>query len=144
MKPWFWFSISFVAIASWVSIAAAGAPDAPPATRLVVPEPAFYGATTTAAGTDVSRFRVVFKRDMPTPGYRFEVDGVEVDTVAGRIEVRVTEVAPDGMVAQVITPAELAIQLGPLDVRTYVLEIRLRRRGESDYRLSHATVLSAF
>jgi hypothetical protein len=111
------------------------------ATRLVIPEPAFRDVQVVAEKSLPPKF--VFEWDMPTPGYRAEVDSLDVDAEAGRIVARVTEVRPAGPVAQVITPATFRLPLGVLDPGSYVVEIWLRRGTDEPYRPQQALVVVA-
>jgi hypothetical protein len=113
-----------------------------PAAALDWARPTLEGAEIHVLESDPPRFELVLTREMPTPGYRFEIDSLEVDAEAGRIVAKVTDVPPDGMVAQVITPTRLRLSLGTLPVGRYVLEIRTCR-GTGDHRLLGARVLVA-
>jgi len=113
------------------------------ATRLAVPDPPFRDAQVVPAKSMPPQFRVNLTRDMPTPGWKFEVDSVEIDAELGRIVARVTEHAPGGIVSQVIKPTRLDLELGILPRGGYVLEIWVRRGADSDYRRLQAIVLVA-
>ena len=78
---------------------------------------------------------------MPTPGWTFEIDSVEI--AGDRIVAKITEVRPDGMVAQMIAPGTARIPLGSLDRGSYVLEIRSRRDRRRDHRPAFAAVVLA-
>jgi hypothetical protein len=136
-----WLSIPCLAAMTVAAVSVSVAADPPTAVRLTLPEPAFYGAT---AETDGEGFRVALKRDMATPGFKLEVDGVQIDGKTSRIVVRVTERPPAGMAAQVITPTAVTIPLGRLTRGSYILEIQMRRGNSGEYGPAHALVLSAF
>ena len=104
--------------------------------------PGFEDARIRVLESDPPQFEVVLTREMPTPGFRFEIDALDVDAGHGRITARVTEVPPDGIVAQVITPAKLRLSLGSIPIGRYVLEIWIRR-GSADHRVAGARVLVA-
>ena len=89
------------------------------------------------------QFEIVLSRDMPTPGYTFRIDSLEVDEQRGRIVAKVTEVTPQGMVAQVITKTELRLHVGSLRARRYVVEIWTRRGADAEHALVQAMVLVA-
>lgn len=89
------------------------------------------------------QFEVMLEREMPTPGWTFDVDGIQVDDDAGRIVVRVTEVRPTNIVAQVITPTKLKISLGSLPRGQYFLELQVRR-GEGSYVPVQGFLLNAY
>lgn len=89
------------------------------------------------------QFDLVFRREMPTPGFTLHVDSIERVDDRGRIVARVTEVAPKGMVAQVITPTELRLSLGSVPQGRWVLEIHTRRGDNGVYLLADALVLVA-
>jgi hypothetical protein len=80
---------------------------------------------------------------MPTPGFVLTVDSVEVDAATKRIVARITEVAPTGVSAQVITPTECQLPLGALASGRYVLELWTRRGSSGEHRLAQALVLAA-
>ncbi len=71
---------------------------------------------------------------MPTPGWTLRVDRVTAADPDGRIRAWVTEIAPDGMVAQVITDTPLRIAIGVLPPGSLVLEISTRRGEAGSYR----------
>ncbi len=103
-----------------------------------------YGAPRIAATRSVPpQFVLVFERQTPTPGYTLRQDAVEIDAERGRIVARVSEVPPGGMVAQVISEAELRLNLGAVPTGRWVLEIHARRGDAGEYRLQQALVLVA-
>ncbi len=89
------------------------------------------------------RFRIVTIRDLPSAGWKRVADDVDVDESAGRIVVRATDHAPDGMAAQVITPTTLAFHVGALTPGAYVVEVRARMGTEEPYRAVDAFVIEA-
>lgn len=134
--------VPLVVLVSWGPIPAGGAAD-PPATVLEFPEPPFRQPLVRVLESDPVRFVLVFEQQMPTPGWTSEVDSVEVDREAGRIVVEITQQAPEGIVAQVITKTEVAVGLGSLPRGRYVLELRTRRGAAGGYRPVHALVVVA-
>jgi len=78
---------------------------------------------------------------MPTPGWTFELDRLNID--GDRIGVELTAIRPEGMVAQVEAPGRATIELGVLPRGRYFLEIRLRRGKEQPHRPAFAAVLDA-
>ena len=83
-------------------------------------------------------------RTMPTPGWELRVDEVdeEVDARGRRVFVFLTEIAPQGIVAQVLTPTEVRIPLGPLSAGRHLVAI-YARRGEDEPELVESLVLDA-
>ncbi|HXV76352.1 MAG TPA: protease complex subunit PrcB family protein [Candidatus Polarisedimenticolaceae bacterium] len=88
-------------------------------------------------------FTLSIAREMPTPGWRLEVDAVEIDAGAHRIAVRVTERGPAGIVAQVITETPFEIPLGPIEPGSYFVEIWARPSSEVAHQPAHALVVRA-
>jgi hypothetical protein len=120
----------------------------PPAERvaagsLAVVEPAYRGPRIDVALSNPPRFDAVFERAMPTTGWRLVVDDVQVDGEQHRIVVRISEIPPEGNVAQVVTDTECRVPLGPLSRGTWSLELRVRRADAKRYRPAHAIVLRA-
>jgi len=113
------------------------------AKRAVLLEPAFDDPQLVVLESMPPQFELSLKRDMPTPGWSIEVDSIEIDEKSGRIEAKVTEIRPEGMVAQVITPTRLRLSLGKLLPGSYFVEIRLRRGGTGSYMPAQAFVLVA-
>lgn len=120
-----------------------GESGAADAARLTAPEPTWYESGIEAATTTPATFTVRLRADMPTPGYTFTVDAVEIDRDARRVVVRVTESAPGGVVSQVVTPATLAIEVGPLAPGRWVFELRTRRDASATHVPQWARVLLA-
>jgi hypothetical protein len=136
--------LALVPLATLVACAAGYTkdPGATPATRLATPEPRFGAPRIEVLESAPPQFEIVLTREMPTPGYRFEIDSLQVDADTGRIVAKVSEIAPEGMVAQVITPAELRLNVGSLPVGDWVLVI-WTRRGNAEHRLAAALALRA-
>jgi hypothetical protein len=86
-------------------------------------------------------FTAEFTQQMPTPGWTFEVESIE--TEGDRIVAKVTEIRPQGIVAQMIVPGTMTISLGSLKRGRYVLEIRSRRDRMVDHQPTFAAVLLA-
>ncbi len=89
------------------------------------------------------QFEVVFDREMPTPQWKFELDGVDVDPETGRIVAKITELPPDGYVSQVITRHKCRIDLGTVSKGKYVMELWVKRGKDGSHRLAQAFVLNA-
>lgn len=111
------------------------------ATRLEVAGHPFGEPRVQVLESQPPQFDLVFRREMPTPGFELRVDSIE--TEGGRIVARITELAPEGMVAQVITPTELRLSLGAVAPGRYLLEIHTRRGEDGVYLLADALVLTA-
>lgn len=82
-------------------------------------------------------------REMPTPGWKFTLDSVDVDPALGRILVKVTDIAPTGIVPQVITPTPIDLRLGSVPVGRYVVEVRTRRERRRRHALLQAFAVEA-
>jgi len=121
--------------------AAADENPAPPASALALAETRFENPRVLVAMSNPPQFDVVFTREMPTPGFSFVVDAVDVEP--GRIVARLTEVPPTGQTAQVITKADCRVPLGRLARGTYLLELWVRRGPSAPHALEHALVLRA-
>jgi hypothetical protein len=132
-----------LAAAAGCAVASTEMPAADAATRLVVRDGEFKNVEIVAEKSLPPKFTVVLDRDMPTPGWRFEIDGIEVLHEEGRIVARVSEIGPTGITSQVITETKLRLELGVLRSGTYSLEIRLRKGTAGPYRLAGAIVLVA-
>jgi hypothetical protein len=120
-----------------------GDPEAAGATALTFIEGSFASPQVTSDPSGPGRFTVSFEREMPTPGWRFEIDAVEIDPDSGRIEARISEIAPDGITSQVLTKARCSIPLGPLPPGRFVLEIRSRRGTSAPHEPVQAFVIHA-
>jgi hypothetical protein len=106
-------------------------------------EPAFSDPRILVAKSMPPQFDLLLEREMPTPGWSFVVDAIELDEEGRRIVARITEVGPTGNVAQVITKTACRLGLGRLRPGSYVLELRTRRAPTDEHRLSQALVLAA-
>jgi hypothetical protein len=89
------------------------------------------------------KFRLSLKQVMPSAGWSFDVDSVEVDAAAHRIVARVTVRRPEGMSAQVMTPTYLRLALGVLDPGRYFLELHSRDDPTQTHQPAQAFVLDA-
>lgn len=118
-------------------IAAQDTPE--PARGARIREPAFTDPTVIK---EDDTFHLVLSREMPTPGWTFKIDSVEASN--HRITIKVTEVGPKGMVAQVLSKARLKASLGNLEPATYFVELQLRRNPDSDHTPVQAIVLHAY
>ncbi|HKQ62655.1 MAG TPA: protease complex subunit PrcB family protein [Candidatus Polarisedimenticolaceae bacterium] len=132
-----------------LALASFGTPDggppgtAPPARTLMVRGDAFTDPEVVTLKTLPPKFELLLRREMPTPGWSFVVDSVEVDEAKGRIVAKVSEIAPEGVTAQVITRTELRLPLGTLQARHHVLELYLRRGASGEHALVQAIVLAS-
>lgn len=117
--------------------------DGPAATVLSFAPKGLEGPRVIAAMSMPPQFEIVFERAMPTPGWRIVVDSVEVDGERARIVAKLSEIAPEGMVAQVITKTQGRIPLGELQAGSYVLEVWMRRGTTTPHALTQAFVLTA-
>ena len=125
-------------------LSAATSAAAKPATAVaLLDEPDFRKPRIVVEESDPPGFQLVLEREMPTPGWTFERDEIRIDRDEGRIVVRLTEIGPAGIVAQVITTTELRVVLGPLDAGHYVVELRTRRDPSGEHRPAAAFVLIA-
>jgi hypothetical protein len=86
---------------------------------------------------------IVFVREMPTPGWSFSVDAVEVDEESSRITAKISDIPPSGPTAQMISAAECRLGLGKLARGVYSLELWLRRGTEGPHVLTQALVVRA-
>jgi len=88
-------------------------------------------------------FTLVLDKEMPTPGWTFVVDSVEADAAASRLTAKLTEVAPDGIVAQVLTASRIEIPLGSIEPGAYFVEIWTRRDAGGKHKPGLALVVVA-
>jgi hypothetical protein len=88
-------------------------------------------------------FQILFDREMPTPGWRFTVDSVHVDTEIRRIVARLSEIPPSGVTAPGITQTPCRVPLGRLQTGRYILELWSRRGEEGPHGLEQVLVLAA-
>jgi hypothetical protein len=140
-----------VPVASAATCAGAGSAGPQPgaaaettkATKMIVLRSAFYEPQIVMLKSYPPQFQLVLKRKMPTPGWTFQIDEVDVDEAAGRVVARVTETGPDGIVAQVITETQCRIPLGTVAGGDYIVEVWSRRDAGQPHRPVQAFVLSA-
>lgn len=118
-------------------------PGNPAASRMWLAGEELEQAEVVAHETMPPRFTLVLVRGMPTPGWTCTVDAVDVDAANGRIAVRLTEIAPAGIAAQVITPTRFELPLGTVGAGSYFVEVRTRREAGREHRPAHALVLEA-
>jgi hypothetical protein len=90
-----------------------------------------------------ARFTLSLEREMPTPGWRCEIDAVEIDADAGRIVARISEIAPEGITSQVLTKTRCSIPLGAVPPGRFVLELHTRRGTTGRHEPVQAFVLHA-
>jgi len=128
-----------------VALAWAGAPGpgAPHATSLSIVEPSFFDPQVLATSSMPPRFEIVLAREMPTTGWDLSVDSVDIDEDSGRIVARITEIAPTGMSAQVITSTSCRVPLGTPARGVYSLELWVRRGVGRPHVLAQAMVVRA-
>lgn len=122
-------------------------PDRPPATahasRLGLLPASLNKLELISLPSTPTQFVLRAEREMPTPGWTFHIDAVQVEST-GRISVRVTDIPPAAdAVISVIAPAVLSVQLGTLRVGRYVVELLSRRSPAEPYRLLQAVVIEA-
>lgn len=124
--------------------AAAGvpAPGSPPAARAKVVQAPFAVVEVDTLLSMPPQFELVLRREMPTAGWRLEVDAVEPDPGSRRIRVVLTQTAPDGPVAQVLTPVDVRVPLGALAVGRHLVEV-WTREGGGEPSLVQAEVVAA-
>ncbi len=107
---------------SFAACLAGGAgPPQTTATSLTVVDPAFQRAEVLVAMSMPPQFDVMLERNMPSTGWSLLVDAIEVDTGSGRIVARISEIAPTGAAAQMITATSCRLGLGKLSPGSYVL-----------------------
>lgn len=129
----------------WSLVAFAGQPPEPgtKARELRVTEGAFKNPQIAVLKSMPPQFHLSLEKEMPTPGWELGVDSLEIDAEAGRIVARLTERAPTGMVAQVVTPTWVRLELGTLDPGRYLIELRVRRSASEKYRAEHVLIVDA-
>jgi hypothetical protein len=130
-------SLGIVAL-TW---AGAPGPGTPYATSLSIVEPSFHEPRVIVDPSATPRFEIVLVREMPSTGWDLSVDSVDIDEDSGRIVARITEIAPAGMSAQVITPTSCRVPLENLPRGVYALELWLRRGAGRPHALTQALVL---
>jgi len=138
MRALTWSILVAAMLAVSCSMAAGG-----PASRVWAPDTRVEGVEIVSAKSDPTNFTLLVKRMMPTPGWTFVVDAVEADTGASRLTVKLTEVGPDGIVAQVLTPAQIEIPLGQVAPGAYFVELWSRQTPAKPYQPAHSLVIIA-
>ena len=114
-----------------------------PASRMWIPDTRVKDAEVVADESKPAKFTLVVNREMPTPGWTFEIDTIEVDADAARVTVKLTEAAPDGIVAQVLTPGRIEVPLGTIEPGAYFVELWIRRQAGKPHQPGHALVVVA-
>ena len=132
-----------VALASPLSAVPPEPPCNPSATRLWTAGEELSKVEIAADASAPPRFTLSFVREMPTPGWTCRVDAVELDAPGRRISVRLSDVAPEGMTAQVITPTRFEVPLGSVAPGTYFVEIWTRRDPGREHEPTHALIVKA-
>jgi hypothetical protein len=115
----------------------------PKAMQLRVTPAAFGTPRVHMAKSMPPQFTLALSREMPTPGWTFSVDEIEVDETSRRIIAKVTQTAPEGMTAQVLTPTWLNLDLGTIDPGRYFLELYVRDAAGAKHLPAHAVLLEA-
>jgi hypothetical protein len=119
----------------------AGGPGS--ATGLSIAEPTFRDPEVIVTTSMPPQFEIVFVREMPTPGWSFAVDAVDVDEESGRITAKISDIPPTGPTAQMISATKCRLALGTLARGVYSLELWLRRGNEGPHVLTQALVVRA-
>jgi len=114
-----------------------------PASKMWIPETRIRGVEIVADESEPTEFTLVVEREMPTPGWTFQIDTVEVDPDTPRVTVKLTEAAPGGIVSQVLTPARIEIPLGTIEPGTYFVELWTRRDAGKPHQPGDALVIGA-
>jgi hypothetical protein len=86
---------------------------------------------------------VLVSVQMPTPGWTLKVDEISKPDAQGRIQVKVTATAPEGIVAQVLATETVNVSLGKIKPGEYLLEMLYRNAGETEYTRRGVVMLSA-
>jgi len=134
----------FMAFISFVSVTGAATQgDVQKATAVNVRASGFFNPRIVTLRSMPPQFRLTLTHEMPSAGWTFNVDDVEVNPTDKQITVRVTRHAPEGVAAQVITPVEVHIALGDLEIGQYFLELWGRDVGAASYWPEGAFVLEA-
>ena len=128
--------------AGWVFLSCAVASGGP-ASRCWIPETRVQGAEIIAHKSTPPTFTLVIEQEMPTPGWTFEIDAVEFDEGAPRVTLKLTEMAPGGIVAQVLTGSRVEIPLGAIEAGAYFVELWTRRDAGKPHQPSHALLIVA-
>ncbi len=132
-----------IALISCVAAQDAEVSPAAAATKMWVPETGFERARVVAAKSMPPQFTLVMQREMPTPGWTFRIDSLDIDQQHRRIAVQLTEVAPTGITTQVITPTPLELPLGTVEPGHYFVELSTRRAVDQPHEPAHALVVIA-
>ncbi len=124
------------------SMLLAGGAAGSPARRAEIVPPPFEVVALRTLESDPPQFVLSLRRETPTAGWTVRVDGVDRDG-SGDLVVRISEIAPDGMVAQVITPVTVSVPLGRLEVGRHVVRIESRRGPGGEYRPQQMVLIAA-
>ena len=138
MRILIWSILVSALLAISCSVASGG-----PAARLWVADSRVKSAEIVTDESASSVFTLVLERMMPTPGWTFEIDSVEAEAASSRLTVKLTEVGPDGMVAQVLSPARIEIPLSRIEPGAYFVEIWTRQSPANPHQPGHALVVIA-
>jgi hypothetical protein len=138
MRILIWSILVSALLAISCSVASGG-----PAARLWVADSRVKSAEIVTDESASSVFTLVLERMMPTPGWTFEIDSVEAEAASSRLTVKLTEVGPDGMVAQVLSPARIEIPLSRIEPGAYFVEIWTRQSPDKPHRPGHALIVIA-
>ena len=141
--PFLLFPLVSVALASPASPVPPEPPRSPAATRVWLAGEDLTRVEFAADKSEPPRFTLAFVREMPTPGWTCHVDAVELDAPGRRISVRLTDVGPQGMTAQVITPTRFEVPLGSVAPGSYFVEIWTRRDPGRDHEPTQALIVTA-
>jgi len=141
--PFLLLPLVSVALASPVPPVPPEPPGSLPASRVWLSGEEFEKVEIVTEKTLPPRFTLALVREMPTPGWTCQVDSVEIDASSHRISVRLTDVAPAGITAQVITPTRFDVPIGSVATGTYFVEIWTRRDPGREHGPAHAMVLTA-
>ncbi len=88
-------------------------------------------------------FAASVRVQMPTPGWTLKVDEISKPDAQGRIQVKVTATAPEGIVAQVLATETVNVSLGKIKPGEYLLEMLYRKAGETNYTRRGVAMLHA-
>ena len=138
MRILIWSILISALLAVSCSVASGG-----PAARVWVADTRIKAAEVVSDKSATATFTLVLERVMPTPGWTFKNDSVEADAASSRLTVKLTEVGPDGMVAQVLSPARIEIPLGQIEPGAYFVELWTRQSPAKPHQPGHALVVIA-
>lgn len=138
MRILIWSILISALLAVSCSVASGG-----PAARVWVADTRIKAAEVVSDKSATATFTLVLERVMPTPGWTFKIDSVEADAASSRLTVKLTEVGPDGMVAQVLSPARIEIPLGQIEPGAYFVELWTRQSPAKPHQPGHALVVIA-